>query len=168
LGVGSAKRCERSPSSIDDDHLAGLDLAHVGGTDDVEGGRLRGDDPAAFEPADDEGADAVGIASGIQRVFVHEDEAERAAQSGQHVEGRGLEGAVGVVGQEGRDERGVGGVAPRELAAVGVSLERRPSTRSRSSAEFVRLPLWASATVPPAWPPRVGWAFSHVEPPVVE
>lgn len=76
-----------------------------------------------FEPADDQGADAVGVTSGIQRVFVHEDEAERAAQSGQHVEGRGLEGAVGVVGQERRDERGVGGVAPRQLAAVGVALE---------------------------------------------
>jgi hypothetical protein len=107
------------------------------------------------------GADAVGITSGIQRVFVHEDEAERAAQSGVARRGprprgcgRGwsarsaVTSAVSVV------------LPPRELAAVGRRPSRRPSTRSRSSAEFVRLPLWASATVPPAWPPRVGWAFS--------
>ena len=60
-------------------------------------------------------------------------------------------------------------VLPRaQLAAAWAPSPRRPSTRSRSSAELVRLPLWASATVPPAWPPRVGWAFSQVEPPVVE
>ena len=45
---------------------------------------------------------------------------------------------------------------------------RRTSTRSRSSVELMRLPLWASATVLCSWPPRVGWAFSQVEPPVVE
>ena len=32
----------------------------------------------------------------------------------------------------------------------------------------MRLPLWASAIVLWPVPPRVGWAFSHVEPPVVE
>ena len=42
------------------------------------------------------------------------------------------------------------------------------STRSRSSSELVRFPLWPSATVPQAVGPRVGCAFSQVLPPVVE
>ena len=35
-------------------------------------------------------------------------------------------------------------------------------------AVLMRLPLCARATVPPAVPPSVGWAFCQVEPPVVE
>ena len=66
------------------------------------------------------GPDAVRVAAGVQRVLVDEDEAEGAAQPRQHVEGGGLEGAVGVVGEQGRDERGVGGVAAGQLTAVGV------------------------------------------------
>ena len=61
-----------------------------------------------------------GSRHGVQRVLVDEDEAEGAAQPRQHVERRGLEGAVGVVGEQRRDQRGVGGVAAGELAAVGV------------------------------------------------
>ena len=41
-------------------------------------------------------------------------------------------------------------------------------TRSRSSMVLMRFPLCAKATDVSPVPPRVGWAFSHVEPPVVE
>ena len=60
--------------------------------------------------------------------------------------------------------RAVSVVLPRASSPRCASSPRRPSTRSRSSAELVRLPLWARATVPPACPPRVGWAFSQVRP----
>ena len=122
----------------------------------------RGDDPAALEPAEDQRTDAVRVAGGVQGVLVHEDEAEGAAQPRQHVERRRLEGAVGVVGEQRRDQGGVGGVAAGRARRGAASSPRRPSTRSRSSAVLMRLPLWASATVPPAWPPSVGWAFSQV------
>lgn|GEM_PF-6823735 len=60
------------------------------------------------------------VAGGVERVLVDEDEAEGPTQPGQHVERGRLERAVGVVGEEGGDQRGVGGVAPRELTAVGI------------------------------------------------
>jgi hypothetical protein len=41
-------------------------------------------------------------------------------------------------------------------------------TRSRSSMVLMRFPLWANATDVSPSPPRVGWAFSQVDPPVVE
>jgi hypothetical protein len=44
----------------------------------------------------------------------------------------------------------------------------RAAMSSRNSAELMRLPLCASATVVVSVPPSVGWAFSQVEPPVVE
>ena len=55
--------------------------------------------------------------------------------------------------------RAVSVVLPR-LISLPACDPCRSSTRSRSSTEFVRLPLWARATVPPV-PPSVGWAFSH-------
>ena len=50
-------------------------------------------------------------------MLVHEDQAERAAQAREHLERGGLERVVRVPGQQRGDQRGVGGVAARELAA---------------------------------------------------
>ena len=87
---------------------------------------LGGDDPAALEPTEDQRTDALGVARGIQGVLVHEDEAEGAPQLRQHVEGRRLERAVGVVGEQRRDQRRVGGVA--------AAAARRRRRRSRHAA----------------------------------
>jgi hypothetical protein len=57
-------------------------------------------------------------------------------------------------------------VLPRDSSPLAAA-PYRSATRSRSSSEFVRLPLWPRATVPPDVAPSVGCAFSQVEPPVV-
>ena len=63
------------------------------------------------------------------------------------------------------------GCAASSAVTIAVSLVE-PSSRvavAASSAVFTRLPLWASAMLVPVSVERiVGWAFSHVEPPVVE
>jgi hypothetical protein len=60
----------------------------------------------------------VGVPRRIQRVLVHEDEAERTLEQGQHLERRRFDRAVWVGGQECGDERRVGRVAAPELAAL--------------------------------------------------
>ncbi len=57
-----------------------------------------------------------------------------------------------------------------EVSLVEPSARRPRSVASPwSSAVLTRLPLWASAMVMPELVARmVGWAFSQVEPPVVE
>ena len=62
---------------VDGDDLARLDLADEAGAADVEGGGLAGDDPAALQAAEDQRADALRVAGGVERVLVHEDEARR-------------------------------------------------------------------------------------------
>ena len=91
LGVGLGEALGAQPVLVDGDELAGLDLADEGRTDDVEGGGLAGDDPAALEPAEHQRADALRVASGVERRLVHPDQRERAAQGGQHLERGGLD-----------------------------------------------------------------------------
>ena len=168
LGLRLGEPVRAQPVLVDGDELAGLDLADDGRADRLQRGRLGGDDPAALEPAEREGTHAPGVAGGIQRRLVHEDEAERPAQLGQQLEG-------GLLGRAGRG-RPTSSVV---TSAVSEVLPRASSPRDAAGAEvlvdealsstvLMRLPLWPSASVLPPEPPRVGWAFSHVEPPVVE
>jgi len=103
---------------VDRHHLARLHLADEGGAHDVERRRLRGDHPAALEPAEYQGPDAVRVAGGVERVLVHEDQGERAAQPGQDLLRRGLERVVGVPGEQRREDRGVRGAALGEFAPL--------------------------------------------------
>ena len=93
-GLRGREREGAQAGGVDGDQLAGLDLADDGGADDVERGGLAGDDPAALEPAEHERTDAARVAGRVERVLVHEDEAEGAPQLRQHLEGGRLEGAV--------------------------------------------------------------------------
>ena len=117
LGVGLGEPLGAQAVGVDRDQLAGLDLTDQAGADDVEGRGLAGHHPAALEPAEDQGPDPLRVAGGVERVLVHEDEAERAAELGQDLQRRRLEGAVGVVGQQRGHQRRVGRVAPAQLAA---------------------------------------------------
>ena len=162
LGLRRGEPGGPQPVLVDGDQLARLDLADEAGADDVQRGGLAGHHPAALHPAQHQRADALGVAGRVQRVLVHEDEAERAAQRRQHLQRRGLDRQVGAAGQQRGDQRGVGG------GARSASRPRSATSRA-SSAVLTRLPLWASAMVVPAVVARiVGWAFSQVEPPVVE
>jgi len=71
------------------------DLAHDARADSGQRGVLRRDDPAAVEPTEHQRENAMRVASGVQRVLVAEDQAERALQVGQQLHGRGLQAGVG-------------------------------------------------------------------------
>ena len=72
------------PQRVDDDHLAGLDVAHEVRTHDVEGRRLACEHEAAFDAAEHERPDPVGIANADEVRLVHDHERERAFEVGQH------------------------------------------------------------------------------------
>ena len=93
---------------VDLDELAGLDLAHEGGADDVQGGGLGGHGPPVAQAPQHQGTHPVGVAGGVEGALVHEDQGEGAAQHGQDPAG-------GLVDAQGR-RRGVGGL---ELGVVG-------------------------------------------------
>ena len=160
----------RRPSSSIGDQLAGLDLADEAGADDVERRGLAGDHPAALEAAEDQRADALRVAGGVQRVLVHEDEAEGAAELGQHVQRGRLEGAVGVVGQQRGDQGGVGGVAAAQLAAEvpGAALAVAGVEPVAQLGGVGQVAVVGQRDRARSLPPRVGWAFSQVLAPVVE
>ena len=170
LGRGLGEAAGAQAVLVDGDHLARLDLADVGGADDVEGRGLAGHHPAALQAAEDERPDALGVAGGVQRGLVHPDEGVGAGELGQQLGRPLLQRGVGVVGEQRGHQRGVVG-AGLELAGVEVELGvaaagRRPSAcRSRV---LVRLPLWASAIEPSAVGRKVGWALCQVLAPVVE
>ena len=64
------KRLERpQPVGADDQHLARLDVAHVGGADQIERAGLRADDAGVAEPAERERPEPVRIAHGDQPVL---------------------------------------------------------------------------------------------------
>jgi hypothetical protein len=114
LGAGLDHLLAVQALLVHDHHLAGGDLAHEARAADVQRRGLRGDDPAALEPAEHQGADALRVAGRVQRGLVHEREAVGAAQQRHHLaEGVG-EAPLGV--QQRGHQGGVGGVAAGELA----------------------------------------------------
>ena len=95
---------------VADQQLAGLELAHRRGADDVERRRLRGHHRRAVEVAQHERPDAVGIAEREQRVLAQDDRRERAADALHRVHGT-LGERARVVRDERADDLGVGGRA---------------------------------------------------------
>ena len=102
---------------VDRDELAGFDFADEAGADGGEGGLLGGNHPAAFQPAQAQRADAVGVAGRVEGALIHEDEAEAALDLGQQLHGGLLEGLALFALQERGDQGGVRGVALLHLAA---------------------------------------------------
>ena len=64
------------PRGVDDHHLAGVELPHEVGADDVQRGALRGEHPTLVELAEAQGAEPVGIAHTDDPALVHHDEGE--------------------------------------------------------------------------------------------
>ena len=102
---------------VDRDELAGFDFADEAGADGGEGGLLGGDHPAAFQPAQAQRADPVGVAGRVEGAFIHEDEAEAALDLGQQLHGGLLQGLALFALQERGHQGGVRGVALLHLAA---------------------------------------------------
>ena len=101
---------DASALRVADQQLAGLELAHRRGADDVERRRLRGHDRRAVEIAQHERPDAVGIAEREQRVLAQDDRRERTADALHRVHGA-LGERARVVRDERADDLGVGGGA---------------------------------------------------------
>ena len=164
-GVGEARRAHAV--GVDRQQFARLDLADERGADDVERGGLGGHHPAAVQPAERPAAARRGGRGRVQRVLVHEDQAERAAQRRQQLQRRLLQGGVGgAVGQQRAQDVGVRG---RRGAAQRLPISPASRARAASSAVLTRLPLCPNAIpVPAAVVRNTGWAFSQVVEPVVE
>ena len=110
LRLGGGEPVALQPALVDGDHLAGLDLAHEGRTDDVQGCGLRGHDPAAaLQPADHQRADALRVPGCVERVVVHEDQAEGPAHVRQLVDSSRQHRLALVGGQQRGEQLGVGG-----------------------------------------------------------
>ncbi len=99
---------------VDDDDLAGVELAHEVGADDVEAGRLRRQDPPVVQPAQAERAEAVGVPHADHVRVVHQHQREGALELGQDLHqgplqvaavaaGAGAGGLHGVLDQLGHD-----------------------------------------------------------------
>jgi hypothetical protein len=69
-GAGGNGLQRPQAAGADDEHLARLDVAHVGGADQVERAGLRADDPGVAEAAERQRAEAVRVAGGDEPVFV--------------------------------------------------------------------------------------------------
>ena len=125
VGLGEALAVVQT-RRVDHDHLAGLDLAHEVGADDVEGCGLAGQHPAALDATEDERPEPVRIAHADEVGLVHHHEREAALELRQHVRQRPLEllavaaglGLV-LVADELGDERGVGGGVEADRAVAG-------------------------------------------------
>jgi hypothetical protein len=76
---------------VDDDHLAGLELALERRAHDVERRCLGCEHPSAVEAAEAQRAEAVGVAHAVDPMRVGQHEGERAAQLRQHRGERALE-----------------------------------------------------------------------------
>ena len=133
--LGEADRARRD-AGLEDDHLAGLDVADVFGADDVERGRLgreapagrgvvagatgrrRGRPSARRQPPEDERPEAERIADADDPPLVEDDEAVGAADPRQDLAQR-LDGVGGrLVGEERGQELGVGGCRQAGAAAL--------------------------------------------------
>ena len=97
---------------VDNKEFSRLDLTNKAGTDDIEGTGFRRDNPTTFQTTQAEGADAVGIASGVELFTIGEGQAEGAAQAWEEFLSRLDErGVLVVVVREQRTHNvGVGGV----------------------------------------------------------
>ena len=79
---------------VDDEHLAGLDLAYEVRAHDVERARLAREDPAALDPAEHERPDAVTVAHADEVRVVHHHEREATFEAREHAFERDLEVAT--------------------------------------------------------------------------
>ena len=72
---------ERSPCGADDEHFARLDVAHVGGADQIHRAGLGADDPGVAEPAERERPEPVRIAHGDQPIAASASTSENAPRT---------------------------------------------------------------------------------------
>ena len=83
------KRLDRTQAvRADDQHLARLDVAHVGEADQVEAAGFRGDGPRIAEPPERERPEAMRVAHRDQAVFGDQRKRERAGQLGDRLDQR--------------------------------------------------------------------------------
>ena len=161
--------------TVDDDHLARVELPDEGRTDDVECRRLGGQDPALLElvggvqPSEAEGAEPVGVAHADDAVGVHEDDEKAPSTLGSTaMSARSRSPACSDLGRSGRS----GGNAWASSSATrSLSEETMPGSMlacSASASVLVRLPLWARPNPARPTPRNTGWALIQSLEPAVE
>ena len=120
LGTGRSETAGAQPSCVNGDHLARLDLANKGATDDVDSRSFGGDYPTTRQAPQHQRSDALRITSSAQGVVVHENKAEGALKVRQDLGGNLLKSAV-IGRHEGCYQRGVAaGVHPVLVGNLGI------------------------------------------------
>ena len=168
----------RRLAGLEDDDLAGLDVADVLGADDVEArpsrttgtsrrsrrrrstARRRGRRAAAGQAAEDERPEAERVADADDPPLVEDDQAVGAADPRQDPQERLDRVGRRLVGEQRGQQLRVGrGRQPGATAGA---------AGSSSSRVLTRLPLWPIASARRGPSRYVGWAFSQTVDPVVE
>ena len=109
-GLGEARAADAV--GVDGEQFARLDLTDVGRADDVEGCGLGRHHPSAVETTEAQWPDTVRIARRVQRVLVHEGQAERTPKGREQLHRGLLDGRVRrAVGQQRPDDVRVRGGA---------------------------------------------------------
>ena len=107
---GGAERLDAlHPCVGDDDHLAGLDVAHVAGADDVESHGLRCQNHRAVELPQHQRAHAVGVAHADQRILGQRHQRIGAAHPAQRLDHALHQAPALADGDQVDDDLGVGG-----------------------------------------------------------
>ena len=97
------------PRVVDDDNLAGLHVAHVGGAEQIEGTGLRGDDGGFAEFPDGERPEPPGVAGGDDLVLGQHDEAVGPLHLSECLHEGLIESIAKMVGHEVDDDLAVHG-----------------------------------------------------------
>jgi hypothetical protein len=106
--------------AVDHHHLARLDVADVFGVDDVEGAGLGSQDVGLAQPAQGQGAEAVGVAHADELALVHHHQRIGAAHLLERGHHRVGEARLGGAGHQVHDDLGIH--AGAEDGAVGLQL----------------------------------------------
>ena len=149
---------EWQPSVVDPDDLARQHVANDVRADEVEGARLRGDDPVVSDLAERERPDPERVTERDERPVGDRDDRVRPFEPA-HGGGDGLGERGRIAAEQAGDHLGVGGRGEPDAGRDELVPQRPGSTR---------FPLWASATVRAAPWCTSGCAFDQRAPPVVE
>ena len=140
-GSGANGLMLRMPVGADHHDLAGFDLAHELGADNVEGAGFRGEDPRVAEPAEHQRAHPERVAHPDQRLLRQRDQRIGALDLAQRV-GQAIDDAVLQAGRDQvDDDLGVAGrledaAAPHQLPAQPVRVCQIAVVADRQPAEL--------------------------------
>ena len=153
-GAGGNGLIDRTPVGRDDQHLARLDVALVGGADEIHRARFRADDDGVAQPAERQRAEPMRIADRDQPILASASPARTRPAPARPTRRSRLRCCAPSIAR-----RGAGSTS---VSLFDWKIDPCCTSSSRSSRAFTMLPLWQSAIWPCAQSIRIGWAFEQL------